>query len=742
MFDYLDYKNKIPLHKCVLEHPKLNPLSAGYRKYWLDTVRRKQIEGHWVEHNKEWKWIPGSIIQYTSLWTIEMDDKDSKSQTKILGRPNLRDIEWIKGYVHAWARGFSGFMSDDKYSCHRILLDPELEERLPYLKKHVKESIFNSKGQLKEYKEALPYLYEYYDSNLGKPIFYNEAKNVSDIECRNIGKTMITGNFCGHNFLTDGAMDYDEIQELRAAGKKQASQTMIGAIDTKYSKGLISKLKVGLDNLPGKIKIGTKTYPAPLKKKYSGSWKSGEAIEAFYKKKVGGAWEIKGSGSAILHRSFKDNEFAANGTRLGFSVIDEIGFCSNIEAVLGQMAECTTSGGRKYGTIWMTGTGGDMEGGTTLSIQKVFFDPASYDCLEFDDIFEGRPKKIGFFVPAWMALDEFRDELGNVNRELAMKKLMKERAEAEKAKSKKPLNDLMQMKPLYPSEAFLAKSGNIFDGPELTDWISTLETERDGYVEGKAGEIVITEHGIPEFRVNLKKKPCGFPIEEKDDKDGAIVIWKEPSDIVGENQEIPYGMFIAGLDPYAKDESESSVSLGSIQLFVRKSIGGQSFDEQVAEYTARPESTAKFYENCMKLLMYYNALCLYENNFNQFKEYLQNRNKLHYLAKTPTALKNNKADAIASTYGWNTNGSSKDELELYTKDWLYEEAGDGKLNLHHIYSIPLLKELKAYNDDGNFDRVIALMLFVAQSKQMHKIATQKKETQKKSGWATKTFFRR
>ncbi len=126
---------------------------------------------------------------------------------------------------------------------------------------------------------------------------------------------------------------------------------------------------------------------------------------------------------------------------------------------------------------------------------------------------------------------------------------------------------------------------------------------------------------------------------------------------------------------------------------------------------------------------------------------MQNKNKLHLLAKTPTVLKNNKADALANTYGQrmtNANGHGlKEELEIYTRDWLYEESGDGKLNLHHIYSVPLLKELKAYNDSGNFDRAISLMLFVAQKIQMHKIVTQQKQELIKSSWNdTSKFFRR
>src|SRR5690606_7313078 len=205
-------------------------------------------------------------------------------------------------------------------------------------------------------------------------------------------------------------------------------------------------LKLGLDSLPGTIEIGKDVWPSPLSKKYTGSFMSGKHVISEYEKKLGNNWVRVGSKSRILHRSFGDNPFAANGTRPGFTIIDEIGFMGNLLEALGQLAECTTTDGRKFGSIWMTGTGGDMASGATEATKKVFYDAKAYDCLEFDDIFENKGK-IGFFVPAWMALDEFRDELGNVNKELALKKLLRERAIAANAKSKAPLYALLQMKP-------------------------------------------------------------------------------------------------------------------------------------------------------------------------------------------------------------------------------------------------------------------------------------------------------
>ncbi len=54
-------------------------------------------------------------------------------------------------------------------------------------------------------------------------------------------------------------------------------------------------------------------------------------------------------------------------------------------------------------------------------------------------------------------------------------------------------------------------------------------------------------------------------------------------------------------------------------------------------------------------------------------------------------------------------------------DYEIPEDGNDKLNLHSILSIPLLKELIAYDKDGNFDRAIAFMLCILHSHENYNI---------------------
>lgn len=740
MFDYLDYKNRIPISKCLVEIPRYNPLSIRYEKFWINTIKRKQIEGHWVEHNGEWKWIPGPVFQYVNLYKIEMKKKGSVAKGKTINTPNLRDLEWIKGYIHAVARGFSGFKDDEEYSCHKVLINPLRDSILPTLAERVRKSLYKPNGEFKDYKAPLAYLYEYYSRCLGKPYYYNEAYNVIEIGARNYGKSVWSGNMCAHNFLTDGVMDYDEWISNRGLPKDKqdiyTTQTLIGASDSKYVNNLTKHLKTGLEHLPGSVQVGDKLFPAPLSKQYSGQWKVGFDVVAKYEEKVGGKWQVKGSGSGFLLRSFKDNPFAANGSRYGFGLIDETGFMGNLEEVLGQLHECTTVEGEKYGTIWMTGTGGDMDGGSTEGAKKVFYDPASQNCLEFDDLWENKGK-IGLFIPAWMTLDKYRDEFGNINKELALAELLKEREIAANAKTKAPLYSLLQMKPLIPSEAFLLLEGNIFPIAELKEHLSELEGSDRTKDLGNTGWMFRDTAGKAFFKVDHQMIPADYPTRESVDEKGAVVVWEEPVD------NAPFGLYVIGVDPYDQDKAENSVSYGSCFVYKRFTPKqGQVCHIPVAEYTGRPDFANDFYEQVRRLAEWYGAKILYENQNPGIKKYFETKFCNHLLHRQPNIIKQISPNTnVNRGYGIHMTKQIKEEMEIMCRDWLKTELEPGILQLTKINSIPLLKELIAYNEDGNFDRVIAFMLCILQDTEMHKIkVSEEKEVNQYDNFFNKKLF--
>lgn len=695
--------------------PNLNPLSMDYRYFWREE-RRKCIEGLWVGG----RYMPGPVYQYVNHWKIELN-KFKNSKQKVIDHPFLRDLEWEKGRLFLEARGFSGFEFDTKYHCNREYQDlpvfwDDFEKVRIFDPLDLEYYYNNNRRYFKiDYLPARQYLQMDREENLGKPLMENEAKNVVDLEARGGGKSFFASNLIGWNFLHDGMFDYDELIRLNKAKTPAKSETLIGAIDTKYSNGLINKVKLGFENLSGGIELGDKYYPPPLLKKYSGSWMSGKDIIAEYDYKVGDSWKKKGSKSMIYHRSFKDKPTAGNGTRPGFVALEEVGFMGNLQQALGQLKECTMNGSVKFGTIWMFGTGGAMESGATEAVQHVFYNPEQHDCLVFDDEWENKGK-VGYFVPAWRTLNQYKDKDGYSDKEAALGYLIKTREKLAEGKTKQPLYDELQQRPIKPSEVFLLATGNIFPIAELKDHLANLESTDQKRNLGTTGWMHRDDEGKAIFKVDHDLIPATFPTKESSDPKSAVVVWESPID------NPPYGLYIAGIDPYDQDKADSSVSYGSIFIYKRFKDTDQTYHLPVAEYTGRPDFANDFYEQCRRLLEWYNCKALYENQNTGIKQYFQTKYCLERLHTQPNIIKSISPNSkVERGYGIHMTGPIKDDLEIKCRDWLRQELAPGILQLTKITSIPLIRELIAYNKDGNFDRVIAFMLCIIQNVEMHNI---------------------
>ena len=378
--------------------------------------------------------MPGLIYFYINFWKIQLN-KNENSKQKIIGDPFLRDLEWEKGYVFTEARGFSGFLNDTKITCNEVLknnLDTEDVIKALYPEENY-PNIYHG-GRLKKFESARTYLRRNHGTDLGRPLFENNAKNICDVESRRTGKSFLASCVIGYNFLFDGANNYDDFLNEQQNGNPYSSETLVGAVDSKYSNDLISKLKIGLDNLKGGQEKGNTYFPSPFSKKFDGSLMCGKFITAKYKVKRGSNWDTKGSSSKIYHRSFADNPEAGNGTASGLVLIEEAGFMGNLEEALGSLKDTTYNGPNKFGTIWMFGTGGQMTSGATEALKRIFYDPESYDCLAFEDTWENAGK-IGFFVPYHFVFNKNRDSEGRLDFEKTDKEITIKREILKKAKS-------------------------------------------------------------------------------------------------------------------------------------------------------------------------------------------------------------------------------------------------------------------------------------------------------------------
>jgi len=186
-------------------------------------------------------------------------------------------------------------------------------------------------------------------------------------------------------------------------------------------------------------------------------------------------------------------------------------------------------------------------------------------------------------------------------------------------------------------------------------------------------------------------------------------------------------------DPYDHDESGTN-SLGSVIIYKRFQNFESYYDLPVAEYTGRPESAEEFYEIVRRLVKYYNAKLLYENEKKGLYVYFSHKNEEYLLADQPDVINDilqNKT-TVNRRKGIHMNKEIKLWGERLIKDWLNEEYAPGQKNLHKIFSEPLLEELISYSMDGNFDRVMALMMVMIYKQELYHVQVTKKKDYDKS----------
>lgn len=443
----------------------------------------------------------------------------------------------------------------------------------------------------------------------------------------------------------------------------------------------------------------------------------------------------KGFKSAIIALTFADNPDAARGKDASLILFEEAGVFPNLKASYLATRPTVEDGAYTTGQILLFGTGGDMESGT-IDFEDMFYDPDTYNLLAFENIWDedSSSTTCSFYVPDHLNKPGFIDKEGNSlkSEAKAYEDAIREQIKRE-SKDRRTLERHIVEHAQCPKEAFLRLSGNIFPTIALQQHLakvtSTKESENAEYI----GDL---EYNEDVKKYKWKLNPDALPIRhyplKGDDKSlGAILIFEQPYE--DEYGNIPYARYIAGCDPYAQDIS-STDSIGSTLILDRLT------NRIVAEYTGRPVTTKEYYENVRKLLTFYNAICLYENQIKGMFDYFEFKKCLYQLADQPNLIKDIVKNSIVDRgKGMHMTPQLKDYGEELINAWLREEnEGMNILNLNKLRCIPLIQELIKYNKDTNCDRVMALMMCLYQAQEMRNIKAE--ESVRHSSVVDKSFW--
>jgi hypothetical protein len=437
--------------------------------------------------------------------------------------------------------------------------------------------------------------------------------------------------------------------------------------------------------------------------------------------------------SQILIRNLDggNNEEAIAGTKPRRLIIDEIGKGSFLRGLQAATPGFTTPFGWGCSPI-LTGTGGDMK--MFMDAKSLMFDVENFNFLEYNSA-KDTSKVHGLFISHKYRMEAKEESslgaflnkpegssLYQVNMMVSNEELATQITNDNLDKLKKAGDRIAYLKEkmYYPQEVddiFLNEDTNIFDiEAAKRQKFRLLQQERTGT------SVVLYDDGDGVKHSFSDKLPISnFPLKSSDQKDAPVVIYEFPV----ENP--AYGLYVAGVDPYRQGKSAYSSSLGSVYIYKRMhTISGEKYQDMfVASYCARPDKKETWEEQARYLIKYYNARTLCENDEISFIDYMISKGDAHYLERQPDWLKEIVPNTtVRRDYGIHRSAEKIRDflhgcLKKYTEEVVHvEKDEDGNTisetkGMSKIFDPVLLEEMIQYNEDGNFDRIIAAELAVS-----------------------------
>jgi len=339
----------------------------------------------------------------------------------------------------------------------------------------------------------------------------------------------------------------------------------------------------------------------------------------------------------------------------------------------------------------------------------------------------------GLFIPEQWSMPPYIDQYGNSKVKEALEALDKEFEKMKKDLDPGAYQLTISQHPRTLEEAFATRKVSVFP-PHLV--AKQMQRIQDKEYPVEYLELSRNDEGKIIDKPSRKIPIMEFPLSKKtEDKEGVICIYERPS------KDPQFGTYYASVDPVSEGKTTTSDSLCSIYVYknpveVIKDSGNGSVESSierdgiVASWCGRFDDLTKTHERLEILIEWYNAWTIVENNVALFIQYMISKRKQRYLVPKDMILFLKDIGAnrnVFQEYGWKNVGTlfkgnilsygieyTQEELDHETK-----ENGDIVKTIYGIERIPdimLLREMQAYRDGLNVDRLVAFCSLIAFAK--------------------------
>jgi hypothetical protein len=458
------------------------------------------------------------------------------------------------------------------------------------------------------------------------------------------------------------------------------------------------------------------------------------AWEQKIKVRMNGRDTFKGLKSSMAGYTFEKDPTNGVGGPVTYFFHEEAGIAPRMNDTYGFIKPALKSGHIITGQFIAAGSVGDLD--QCEPMKEYIYHPEENGFYGVESTLldkEGTPSINGLFIPEQWSMPPYIDTYGNSLVDDALEALDKQFEKAKRDLAPEAYQLEISQHPRNIEEAFATRKVSVFP-PHLVSKQLQRISEKNYSVEyidlsrNAEGKIV----DKPSRKIPIME----FPISKKtEDKEGVICVYERPI------KDPPFGTYYGSVDPVGEGKTTTSDSLCAIYIYknpvevIRDHGDGKvensiERDGIVASWCGRFDDINKTHERLELLIEWYNAWTIVENNVALFIQYMISRKRQRYLVPKDMIafLKDLGANRnVFQEYGWKNVGTIfKGNLLSYGVEYTKEELDhetkeDGTIvkTTYGVERIPdpmLLKEMQAYREGVNVDRLVSFCALIAFAK--------------------------
>lgn len=458
------------------------------------------------------------------------------------------------------------------------------------------------------------------------------------------------------------------------------------------------------------------------------------AWEQKIKVRINGRDTYKGLKSTIAGYTFEKDPTNGVGGPVTYFFHEEGGIAPKMNDTYGFIKPALKSGHIITGQFIAAGSVGDLD--QCGPLKEYIYHPEENGFYGVDSNLidsDGAVGTTGLFIPEQWSMPPYIDQYGNSLVKEALEALDEQFEKAKKNLTPEAYQLEISQHPRNIMEAFATRKESKFPSHLVSKQLQRIS---DKMYSVEYLELSRNAEGKIVDKPSRKTPIMEFPISKKtEDKESVICIYERPV------KDPQFGMYYASVDPVGEGKTTTSESLCSIYVYknpveVIKDGGDGKVENHierdgiVASWCGRFDDINKTHERLEIIIEWYNAWTVVENNVALFIQYMISRKKQRYLVPKDMIafLKDLGANRnVFQEYGWKNVGTIfKGNLLSYGVEYIKEELdietkSDGTIvkTTYGVERIPdpmLLKEMQAYHDGLNVDRLVAFCSLIAFAK--------------------------